>query len=319
MLEERVKTVFVVVTVIVNRPVGLGARVTVGLKEFVVHGVAVELYEGAVNVADPVTEFLNVADVELDGRRDIEIRAVNVKGEAEDVFDGGIVFVCVTDDLEVLEPAMVLLDVIVLKRFVGEARGLEEVVLDELILAVVVVEDVVVFVLVIVLETVGDADVVLELLDVTVLVTVLKLLRLTLGLAVPLGVPVDVFEGAIERVTVVELELVFEGGCDLDIVGELVLVLDVLTLAVDVFVGGYVLDNLEEEVVVRVGAIVREVAGEDVGVFEGIVVFVFGNVGGIVNVAKELIVGGRVPSELNVLREERVDVFDDVADDVKSA
>lgn len=97
------------------------------------------------------------------------------------------------------------------------------------------------------------------------------------------------------------------------------LVLDVLTLAVDVFVGGYVLDNLEEEVVVRVGAIVREVAGEDVGVFEGIVVFVFGNVGGIVNVAKELIVGGRVPRELNVLREERVDVFDDVADDVKSA
>lgn len=173
MLEERVKTVCVAITVSVNRPVGLGAGVTVGLKEFVVHGVAVELYEGAVNVADPVPEFLNVADVDDEGVKVLEMRAVNVKGEAEDVFDGGTVFVCVTDDVEVLEPAMVLLDVRVLKGFVGEARGLEEVVLDELILAVVVVEDVVVFVPVIVLETVGDADVVLELLDVTVLVTVL--------------------------------------------------------------------------------------------------------------------------------------------------
>ncbi len=59
-------------------------------------------------------------------------------------------------------------------------------------------------------------------------------------------------------------------------------------------------------------------AGDDDEVFEGAVVFVFGNVGAMVNVAIGLTVGRRVPSELNVLRDERVDVFVDVADDVKS-
>ena len=60
-------------------------------------------------------------------------------------------------------------------------------------------------------------------------------------------------------------------------------------------------------------------AGDDDEVFDGTVVFVFGNVGGIVSVARELTDCGRVPSKLNVLSEERVDVFDDVPDDVTSA
>ncbi len=60
-------------------------------------------------------------------------------------------------------------------------------------------------------------------------------------------------------------------------------------------------------------------AGDDDDVFEGAVVFVFGNVGAIVNVASGLSVGRRVPSELNVLRDERVDVFVDDADNVTSA
>lgn len=55
-------------------------------------------------------------------------------------------------------------------------------------------------------------------------------------------------------------------------------------------------------------------AGDDDEVFEGTVVFVFGNVGGIVRVATEVTVGRRVPTKLTDLSEERVDVFDDVAE-----
>lgn len=138
------------------------------------HGVAVELYEGAVNVADGVIEFLEVADDDVEGAREFEMRLVNdVKGEAVDVLDGGRVFVCVTDAVEVLEGATLLLDVRVVKGFVADLKGLDEVVFDELILVVVVVEEVSVFDPVIVLETVGEADVVLE--DVIVPVLVLDL------------------------------------------------------------------------------------------------------------------------------------------------
>lgn len=55
-------------------------------------------------------------------------------------------------------------------------------------------------------------------------------------------------------------------------------------------------------------------AGDDDEVFEGTVVFVFGNVGGIVRVATGVTVGRRVPTKLTDLSEERVDVFDDVAE-----
>lgn len=79
-----------------------------------------------------------------------------------------------------------------------------------------------------------------------------------------------------------EAELVFDEGAALDIVGELVLVFEVLMLPVDVFVIGGVLDNFAEDVEVRVGAIVRVNAGEDDEVFEGTAVCVFGNVGPIV-------------------------------------
>ncbi len=238
-------------------PVELFAGVIEFLTEFVAHGDTVEVYETTVNVADCVREFLDVAVIVLENASDLEMRLdLEAIAETVDVFDGGRVLVCVTDAVEVLEGATLLLDVIVFKRFVGEPRGLEEVVLDELILAVLVVEDVVVFVPAIVLETVGDADVVLELLDVTVVVIVLKMVSEPLGLAEPLGDPVDVFEGAIERVIVGDAELVLEGGRDLDIVGEPVLVFEVLTLPVDVFVGGIVLDNLAEDVVVRLAAIV---------------------------------------------------------------
>ena len=250
------KTVFVVVKVIVYCPVGLGAGVKVFLKEFVEHVVTLEVYEGAVNVADPVTEFLNVADDDDEGFKDIEMGGdLEPVGHAVDVLEGGTVLVCVTDDVEVLDPAIVLLDVRVLKGFVGEPRGLDEVVLEELILAVVVVEDVVVFVPVIVLETVDDADVVLELLDVTVLVKLIKPLRLLIGLAVPRGDPVDVLD-PIERETVDDPELVFDGGRDLDIVEHPVLVFEVLILPVDVFVIGGVFDILAEDVLVRLGTIV---------------------------------------------------------------
>lgn len=256
-VEERVYPVCVGTTEFVYLPVELAAGVIESLTEFVAHGVTVEVYETTVNVADCVREFLDVAVIVLDTTSDLEMMLdLDPIGETVDVFDGGIVLVCVTDAVEVLEGATLLLDVSVFKGFVGEPRGLEEVVLDELILAVLVVEDVVVFVPAIVLETVGDADDVLELLDVTVVVIVLNMVIEPLGLAEPLGDPVDVFEGAIERVIVGDAELVLEGGRDLDIVGEPVLVFEVLTLPVDVFVGGIVLDNLAEDVVVRVAAIV---------------------------------------------------------------
>ena len=62
---------------------------TAVVKEFVEHGVAVELSEGTVNVADGVIEFLEVADDDLEGRREFEMRLVTeVKGEAVDVLDG---------------------------------------------------------------------------------------------------------------------------------------------------------------------------------------------------------------------------------------
>lgn len=53
-----------------------------------------------------------------------------------------------------------------------------------------------------------------------------------------------------------EPDVVFDGGRDLDIVGELVLVFDVLTLTVDVFVRGCVFVCFAEDVVVRLAAIV---------------------------------------------------------------
>lgn len=141
------------------------------VKDSVGHGVAVELYEGAVNVADGVIEFLEVADDDVEGTREFEMPPVTeVKGEAVDVLDGGRVFVCVTDAVEVLEGAILLLGVILFKGFVADLKGLDEVVFDGLILAVVVVEDVSVFDPVIVLETVGEADVVLEDIAVPVLV-----------------------------------------------------------------------------------------------------------------------------------------------------
>lgn len=250
-------TVCVPITVGVYRLVGLGAGVAVFLRESVGHGVTVELYEGAVNVADGVREFLDVAQADGDACKDLEMRLVIVdKEEAVDVFDGGRVLVCVTDAVEVLEGATLLLGVRLVKAFVGEPRGLDEVVLDELILAVVVVEPVRVFVPIIVLEIVDDADVVLEGIPVIVVVTVLRVLGVLLELADPLGDPVDVLEPTMLRVRLDEPELVLEGCIDLLSVGEPVLVFDVLTLPVDVFVGGIVLDNLAEDVVVRLAAIV---------------------------------------------------------------
>ena len=209
------------------------------------------------NVTDGVIELVYLADNDLEGGAEREIRAVaDVKGELVDVFDGGIVFVCVTEAVEVLEGAILLLDVLVFKGFVIERRALDDVVFDVLIDAVVVVEAVSVFVPVIVLETVGEADVVLVDDIVPVVVRLLRVLGVLLELADPLGEPVDVLEPTIERVSVDEPEVVFDGGRDLDIVGEPVLVFEVLTLPVDVFVRGCVFVCFAEDVVVRLAAIV---------------------------------------------------------------
>ena len=241
----------------VYRLVELFAGVIESLKESVARGVTVEVYEATVNVADGVREFLDVAQVDGDAAIELEIRLeIDPTGETVDVFDGGIVFVCVTDAVEVLEGAILLLDVCVFKGFVTDSRGVNEVVFDVLILAVVVVELVRVFVAVIVLEIVEEADVVLEGIPVTLVVRLLNMVRLTLGLADLLGDPVDVLLAAIVRVIVDDAELVLEGARDLDVDGEPVLVFEVLTLPVDVFVGGIVLDNFAEDVVVRLAAIV---------------------------------------------------------------
>jgi hypothetical protein len=56
------------------------------------------------------------------------------------------------------------------------------------------------------------------------------------------------------------------------------------------------------------------VAGEDVGVFEGIVVFVFGKLGIVVTVRRDVVVLRLVGRELNDRNDDRVDVFDAVAE-----
>ena len=91
-----------------------------------------------------------------------------------------------------------------------------------------------------------------------------------------------------------EAELVFDEGAALDIVGELVVVFEVLTLPVVVFVIGGVLDNFAEDVEVRVGAIVRVNAGDADEVFEDTAVCVFGNVGTIVADGADVTVCRRV-------------------------
>lgn len=106
------------------------------------------------------------------------------------------------------------------------------------------------------LEAVDELLVVLEVVPVGVLVRVLKLVSVPFGLADSLGEPVDVLEGPIELVIVGDPELVFDDGGDLVSVEQLVLVFEELTLPVDVFVIGGVLDNFAEDVEVRVGAIV---------------------------------------------------------------
>ena len=140
--------------------------------------------------------------------------------------------------LVVREPENVL-------RTVVEMRALELMVFEVLMLLVDVVVDEGVLVDKEHLEGVDDAVVVLEVVDVPVPVSVLKGLTEILGLAETLGEPVDVLD-PIERVIVDEAELVFDEGAVLDIVGEPVLVFDILTLPVVVFVRGGVFDNLAD-------------------------------------------------------------------------
>ena len=102
-------------------------------------------------------------------------------------------------------------------------------------------------------------------------------------------------------------------------VGEEVPVFEVLMLPVDVFVMGGVLDNFAEDVEVRVGAIVLEVAGDADEVFEATAVCVFGKVGTIVTVGIDVVVSIRVGRELNERKEDRVDVFEAVPEVVITA
>ena len=182
----------------------------------------------------------------------------------------------VFDTLVVTEPENVL-------AIVPEIRPLELIVFEVLTLLVDVVVGEGVLVDKEHLDAVDDAVVVLEEVLVAVLVSVLKLGDI-LGLAETLGEIVDVLEVLIERVAVDEPVPDLDTK-DLDIVGEPVLVFEVLTLPVVVFVIGGVLDILADNVEVRVGAIVRVATGDEDEVFEGAGVFVFRNVGYIVAVA----------------------------------
>ena len=139
-------------------------------------------------------------------------------------------------------PVRLLVNVL---RTVVEMRALELMVFEVLMLLVDVVVGEGVLVNKEHLEGVDDAVVVLEVVDVPVPVSVLKGLTEILGVAETLGEPVDVLD-PIERVIVDEAELVFDEGAVLDIVGEPVLVFDILTLPVVVFVRGGVFDNLAD-------------------------------------------------------------------------
>jgi hypothetical protein len=121
-------------------------------------------------------------------------------------------------------------------------------------------------------------------------------------------------EAAIELVIVGEPEPDFDDGGDLVSVGEPVLVFEVLTLPVVVFVIGGVLDSLADKVEVRVAAIVCVAAGDADEVFEGAAVFVYGSVGYIVADGADVTVCRRLACELNDLSDDRVDVFDAVPD-----
>ena len=191
----------------------------------------------------------------------------------------------VFDTLVVTEPENVL-------AIVPEIRPLELIVFEVLILLVDVVVGEGVLVDKEHLDAVDDAVVVLEEVLVAVIVSVLKLGDI-LGLAETLGEIVDVLEVLIERVAVDEPVPDLDTK-DLDIVGEPVLVFEVLTLPVVVFVIGGVLDILADNVEVRVGAIVCVAAGDEDEVFEGAAVFVFRNVGYIVAVAPAVAVCRRL-------------------------
>jgi hypothetical protein len=209
-----------------------------------------------------------------------------------DVLEGGCVFVGVVLELGVFDALVVTLPEKVL-RVVLVMRPLELIVFEVVMLLVDVVVGDEVLVDKEHLDAVDEAEVVLEVVPVAVLVEVLRLVGEPFSLVDTVDEPVDVLEAAIELVIVGEPELVFDTN-DLDIVGEPVLVFEVLTLPVVVFVIGGVFDNLADEVEVRVAAIVCVAAGDADEVFEGAGVFVFRNVGYIVAVAAAVAVCRRL-------------------------
>ena len=272
---------------------GLGAGVAV-----VGENVAVELMVvlGDRN-PDMLIEFVGLVVEVLDNTEYVELPEIRPDAEllpvTVDVLEGGCVFVGVVLELGVFDTLAVTVPVNVL-RAVDELRPLELIVFELLTLLVDVVVEEGVLVDKEHLDAVDELLVVLEVVPVAVLVEVLRLVGEPFGLADIVDDPVDVLEGPIELVIVGDPEPDFDDSGDLDIVGEPVLVFEVLTLPVDVFVIGGVFDNLAEEVEVRVGAIVCVAAGDVEDVFEPAAVCVFRNVGYIVAVAAAVAVCRRL-------------------------
>ena len=235
---------------------------------------------------DKLIEFVGLAvDVlqdEADGVIVREVRTVtDPLAVTVDVLEDACVFVGVVLELGVFDILVVTLLVNVL-TIVPEIRAVELVVFEVVRLPVDVVDEEGVLVDKEHLDAVDDADVVLEVVAVAELVGLLRVLGVPFALPDLLGDPVDVLDGPIERVVVDDPVPDLDGCGDLVRVGEPVLVFDVLTLPVVVFVGGSVLDTLADNVDVRVAAIVCVNAGLIDGVFEGAAVCVLRNVGPVV-------------------------------------
>ena len=209
---------------------------------------------------DKLIEFVgltvDVLQDEADGVIVFELRPeAEPLADTDDVLEGPCDLVSVVLELGVFD-TLVVTELVNVLKMVDEMRAVDVIVFEVVVLPVDVVDEEGVLEEEEHLEEVDDELVVLEVVAVAEVVGVLRVLGVPFVLGDIVGDPLVVLEPIIERVRVDDPEPDFDGGGDLVIVGEPVLVFEVVTLPVDVFVGSCVLDSLAEEVVVRVAAIV---------------------------------------------------------------